>query len=103
MFGPSGAWYRPLVDRVFRLMPVLMVGLLAAPASLARTFGTDPIPIDVGPGGQAANGPSGGASISGDNRTARYVAFHSAAADLVAGDTNGTLDVFLYRRPSGSL
>ena len=31
----------------------------------------------------------------------RYVAFYSAAANLVAGDTNGTLDVFAHDRDTG--
>jgi subtilisin family serine protease/Tol biopolymer transport system component len=33
----------------------------------------------------------------------RFVAFHSAASDLVAGDLNGKLDVFLYDRVLDSL
>ena len=31
----------------------------------------------------------------------RYVAFHSAVTNLVAGDTNGKTDVFVYDRQSG--
>jgi Tol biopolymer transport system component len=44
-----------------------------------------------------AAGPSDGASfnpsISGDGR---YIVYFSYATDLVAGDTNGTADIFLY-------
>lgn len=41
----------------------------------------------------------GGAVISG---TGRYVAFSSAATDLVASDTNGVRDVFLRDRTAGT-
>jgi hypothetical protein len=79
------------------------LALVAAPtASGQRTFGTAPIPISVGPNGQAANGPSGGAAFSGDNRRARLVAYHSEASNLVSGDTNGVSDVFVWFRPPGS-
>ncbi len=48
----------------------------------------------------AGNGGSAGCSASGDGR---YIAFASAATDLVAGsvDANADLDVFLYDRTSG--
>jgi hypothetical protein len=55
----------------------------------------------VGPHGEGANGPSGHATISGDDRKARYVAFDSAASNLVGGDTNGRTDVFVWSRPHG--
>lgn len=45
--------------------------------------------------GKPANGPSGDAAISADGR---FVAFESLASDLVRGDTNGTLDVFVRDR-----
>src|SRR5437868_1335095 len=90
------------MERAFRLTLVVVLALLSAVPALGATFGTDPIPVSVGPSGQAANAPSGSSAISGDNRTARYVAFHSNASNLVPGDTNGMQDVFLYRRPAGS-
>ncbi len=50
----------------------------------------------------AAGGPSNGASgtpaISEDGR---YVAFESAASDLVAGDTNGVTDIFVRDMSTG--
>jgi len=47
-------------------------------------------------GAQAQPGSvSGGASISGDGTV---VVFHSDAANLVAGDTNGTSDIFVHNR-----
>jgi hypothetical protein len=77
------------------------LALLAAPAS-AGIFGTPPVPISVTAAGGGADGPSGGATISGDNRMGRLAAFHSEASNLVAGDTNGVADVFVYRRPRGT-
>lgn len=43
----------------------------------------------------AGNGPSGEPDLSPDGR---WVAFSSAASDLVPGDTNGQVDVFLHDR-----
>lgn len=77
------------------------VALTAPAAASARIFGTEPIPISVGPGGEGANGPSGHPAISGDDRKARLVAFDSLASNLVPGDTNGVSDVFVWRRPRG--
>lgn len=77
-----------------------VMAALPAPAA-AKVFGSNPIPISVGPGGEPSNGPSGGASVSGDDRSGRLVGFHSAASNLVAGDTNGATDVFVWSRPRG--
>jgi len=46
-------------------------------------------------GSQATGGPSDDPSISSDGR---YVAFHSEATNLVAGDTNSKPDVFVHDR-----
>ena len=56
--------------------------------------------ISVAPGGLQADGDSGATATSPDGPLAvsfsgRYVAFVSAATNLVAGDTNGVDDVFL--------
>jgi hypothetical protein len=48
--------------------------------------------VSVASAGSQAGGSSNAASI---NAAGTMVAFHSAATDLVAGDTNGVLDVFL--------
>jgi WD40-like Beta Propeller Repeat len=48
--------------------------------------------VSVGNSGAQANGESLGPTISGDGR---FVAFRSAASNLVPGDTNGVSDVFL--------
>jgi hypothetical protein len=79
----------------------LLASLLVPQAASANIFGTQPIPISVGPHGEGANGPSGHPAISGDDRKARLVAFDSLASNLVGGDTNGVSDVFVWRRPRG--
>jgi hypothetical protein len=85
---------------ILRTAALSGLALLAIPAS-ALALGPPPVAISVGPGGQAANGPSGGATISGDNRLTRLAAFHSEASNLVGGDTNGVSDVFVYKRAGG--
>ena len=61
--------------------------------------------ISVSSSGAQANGPSGflngmgGPSISADGR---YVAFDSQATNLVKGDTNGAIDVFVRDRLTGT-
>ena len=49
--------------------------------------------------GTEANDYSDGPSISADGR---YVAFESAASNLVPGDTNEVRDIFVYDRQSGT-
>jgi hypothetical protein len=75
-------------------LAVLAVLLLGGTAT-ARIFGPEPVAVSSEHG---ANGPSGSPAISGDNRVVRFVAFHSFASNLVRGDSNGKLDVFLYNR-----
>jgi hypothetical protein len=82
------------------LLGSALFAAICAPAS-GGIYGTNPIPISVGPDGEAANGPSGGAAISGDNRRASLVAFHSQASNLTGGDGNGVSDVFAWKRPEG--
>jgi hypothetical protein len=48
--------------------------------------------------GSVPNGPSRNASVSHDQRMARYIAYESDASDIVSGDTNGDTDIFLVRR-----
>jgi Tol biopolymer transport system component len=54
--------------------------------------------VSVGTAGAEANGASNGPAISADGR---YIAFTSAASNLVAGDTNHSSDIFAYDRESG--
>ncbi|HET6164505.1 MAG TPA: hypothetical protein VFG37_12610, partial [Planctomycetota bacterium] len=55
--------------------------------------------VSVDSAGAEANGASDGPAISADGR---FVAFTSAADDLVAGDTNQTYDVFVHDRATGT-
>jgi Tol biopolymer transport system component len=55
--------------------------------------------MSVAASGAEANGESFDPSISADGR---YVAFSSAATDLVDGDTNDSADVFVHDRQTGS-
>src|SRR4051794_21508444 len=80
----------------------LALSLCAAAPASAGIYGTEPIPVSVGPHGEAANGPSGGAAISGDDRYSRLVAFHSSASNLTGNDSNGVADIFVWSRPGGS-
>jgi len=54
--------------------------------------------VSVASDGTQANGGSVHASISANGR---YVAFQSEASNLVSGDTNNTIDVFLHDRVTG--
>lgn len=55
--------------------------------------------VSIGPGGSQGNGGSFGASISADGR---WVAFTSAASNLVTLDTNGAWDAFVHDRQTGT-
>ncbi|MER7043531.1 RICIN domain-containing protein [Streptomyces jumonjinensis] len=55
--------------------------------------------VSVSSGGGQGDKTSYDSSISADGR---YVAFESSAANLVAGDTNNALDVFVRDRQSGA-
>jgi len=68
--------------------PIFSVGALAGP--------TERVSVDSN--GVEGNGDSDYPSISADGR---YVAFPSGATNLVAGDTNGALDVFVHDRQTG--
>jgi hypothetical protein len=55
--------------------------------------------VSVASDGTQANGDSGATSVSGDGR---LVAFVSGASNLVPGDTNGVVDVFVHDRATNS-
>src|SRR6058998_1751352 len=55
--------------------------------------------VSVDSAGNQANGDSTDVALSADGR---FVAFTSAAPDLVAGDTNGAADVFVHDRQTGT-
>jgi len=56
--------------------------------------------VNVSESGVEANDESGLPSLSGDGR---YVSFASAATNLVPGDTNGFMDVFVYDRHTAKI
>src|SRR5207249_3963444 len=55
--------------------------------------------VSVDSAGNQANGDSTEVALSADGR---FVAFTSVAPDLVAGDTNGVMDVFVHDRQTGA-
>jgi Tol biopolymer transport system component len=61
-----------------------------------RTGKTERVSVHTN-GTEAANGHSSFPSISADGR---YVAFESAAINLVGGDSNGLIDIFVHDRQS---
>jgi Tol biopolymer transport system component len=67
--------------------------LLVAPA-----VGQETTRVDVDSAGAQADNSGDDCAISGDGR---FVAFSSYADNLVAGDTNGTSDVFVHDRATG--
>ncbi|HKY74786.1 MAG TPA: hypothetical protein VJS45_01495, partial [Acidimicrobiia bacterium] len=56
--------------------------------------------VSLGAGFAQANGPSSAPAVSGDGR---FVAFTSAADNLVPGDSNAALDVFVYDRQQSTV
>jgi hypothetical protein len=76
------------------LLVVLLGGLTspiaADPGLTAR--------VSVDSAGTQANDTSFSPALSADGR---FVAFHSDATNLVAGDTNGFVDVFVHDRHTG--
>ena len=79
---------------------VLAVGLAATagPAMPAWAQGTTER-VSVGPGGAQGNGFSDDPALSADGR---FVAFESDASNLVPGDTNDAVDVFVRDRQTGT-
>ncbi len=83
----------------------LATSLVAGDANLTRDIfvrdrssGTTEL-VSVSTAGEQANGDSGDPAISADGR---FVAFTSGASNLVAGDTNGTWDIFVGDRKRGT-
>jgi len=73
---------------------VLAAGLALAFPALSASAPTTRKASNSSSGAQA-NRPAESVAVSGDGR---YVAFHSAATNLVTGDRNGRVDVFLRDR-----
>jgi Tol biopolymer transport system component len=77
------------------LLSAVLGGLVPLPAAGQPTTTR----VSTGSGGIQANRTSVGQSLSADGR---WVAFDSIASNLVPTDTNGTFDVFVHDRHTGS-
>ena len=71
--------------------------ILAASAATALAQTTERVSVATG-GGQG-DGNSTNSAISADGR---FVAFFSGATNLVGGDTNATIDIFVHDRQTGT-
>jgi hypothetical protein len=78
---------------VARVLGVLVVGVVSLVVIAAAE--AQPVRVSVATDGTEANG---GSLLPSMSATGRFVAFVSAATNLVAGDTNGVDDVFLRDR-----
>lgn len=74
---------------------ILLTAALTASLAAAQTTTR----VSVTSAGLQRDGDGFGASVSAEGR---YVAFATSAADLVPGDTNGVLDVFIHDRATGA-
>ncbi|PZS25554.1 MAG: hypothetical protein DLM59_19960 [Pseudonocardiales bacterium] len=72
---------------------------VAAPGTASAAVSPVTSRASVSGAGAQANGQSGSVAISADGR---YLAFASAASNLVPGDTNDASDVFVRDRRTGS-
>ncbi len=85
---------------VTRWLPVVATVLVAVIAAGSASAGTATTRrVSVSTAGTAGNGGSYSPSLSAGGR---YVAFESAASNLVGGDSNGVYDVFLRDRGAGT-
>jgi Tol biopolymer transport system component len=77
----------------------IAVAIAAAALVGASAAGQTTTRVSVDPTSADGNGASIRPSLSGDGR---FVAFESAADNLIAGDTNGVVDVFLRDLGAGT-
>src|SRR5438132_49617 len=85
---------RPTQRRVLSAVTLLLLTALGGRSAGAQTT----VRVSVASDGTEGNAASAGAALSADGR---FVAFHSAGTNLVAGDTNATTDVFVHDRQTG--
>jgi len=78
---------------------LLRVGALLSLVLAGPAAGQVTSRVSVDSGGAQGNDDSYSPSITADGRC---VAFNSAASNLVGGDTNGWIDIFVYDRQSGT-
>src|SRR5947199_269171 len=86
---------RPTQRRVLSSVTLVLLTALWGRSAGAQTTER----VSVASGGTEANGASLSSALSADGR---FVAFDSAATDLVAADTNGVSDVFVHDRQTGA-
>src|SRR5437762_3224846 len=86
---------RPTQRRVLSAVTLLLLTALGGRSAGAQTT----VRVRVASDGTEGNDVSLGSALSADGR---FVAFDSAATDLVAGDTNGVSDVFVHDRQTGT-
>jgi len=82
-----------------RLLLVLAVMLMALALPTAAVAGST-TRISTDSSGAQADNESAPSSVSANGR---YIAFRSAATNLVPGDTNGRMDIFLKDTATGSI
>lgn len=73
---------------------VLALALLASPFDPVSASTPEVVSVAI----SAPTEPAGGADLPSVSADGRFVAFHSSSPDLVAGDTNGLTDVFVFDR-----
>ena len=78
------------------LCAAVIVGAVAPVRVIAAPPSTSLVSVSLTGGG--GNGTSESPAISADGR---MIAYHSAASNLVSGDTNGVQDIFVYDRETG--
>src|SRR5437660_8907258 len=86
---------RPTQRQVLSSVTLVLLAALGGRSAGAQTT----VRVSVASGGTEGDDASLGSALSADGR---FVAFDSAATDLVAGDTNGVSDVFVHDRQTGT-
>jgi len=96
------------MTRTRSIVAALLAGVLAATTAVATGASSAPTGrpgttwrVSVGPHGAQSNADATINSSVGISSDGRYVVFATAASNLVAGDTNGSSDVFRYDRVTG--
>jgi len=89
---------RQSIVTLFVLLTIIAFAGLALDRATAAPEAESTTRVSVSSSGAEAKGASLRPSISGDGR---YVAFQSAAANLVTGDTNRYADIFVHDRQTG--
>src|SRR5437762_932588 len=92
----TGRAMPPTQRRVLSSVALVLLTALWGRSAGAQTT----VRVSVASGGTEGDDASLGSALSADGR---FVAFDSAATDLVAGDTNGVSDVFVHDRQTGTI